>query len=319
MKKCFLILLFSVFILTSCSQKKYSTQFYGYFDTIVSIEGYFDSEEDFNKASNIVIETLKEYDTLLDIHDNGDLKSLNEARSIEVKPELSNVLKFGIEAENITKGYCNIAMGKVFQLWHEAREADVPYLPTFESLKAASKHSDITSIKAEGNTVTLENEILIDTGAIAKGYVSDILRKRLTNAGFDNMYVNLGGNVVVIGNKDGKGWNVGIRNPMSDSGIADMVSATDSCLVTSGNYQRYFEYEGKKYHHIISPDTLYPSDLYLSVTVLYENGAWADALSTALFNMSLEEGKEVLSRFKNIGVMWITAENEYIYYGTLKK
>ncbi|MBE6650708.1 MAG: FAD:protein FMN transferase [Ruminococcaceae bacterium] len=319
MKKGFFVLILFIALLTSCSPAKYSTQFYGYFDTVISVEGYFDSEEDFNKACGIVTTTLREYDSLFDIYDDGELKKLNEERELVSSPELVRAIEFGVEAYNVTNGYCNIAMGNTLSLWHDARESDSPYLPTLISLQEAQRHSDISNVKTDGERITLDGETLIDMGAVAKGFVSDVLRQRLTDAGFDNMYVNLGGNVVVLGNKDGNGWNVGIRDPLNESGIADAVNVNDACLVTSGSYQRFFEYNGKKYHHIISPDTLYPSDRYLSVTVLYENGAWADVLSTALFNMSIDDGKEVLEKFDNIGVMWITSDNEYIYYGTLKK
>lgn len=319
-----MICVFFCIILTSCSQPRYNTQFFGYFDTVVSVDGYFESQDEFDRACNIIEETLEEYDGIFDIYGDGELKKLNDVKQAEVSLKLANAIAFGIKAEGMTKGYCNIAMGSVLSLWHEAREAEVPYLPDKAVLEEAAKHTDISCLSFQAHStenveVTLtDGYASLDMGAIAKGIVSDVLRERLTEAGFDNMYVNLGGNVMVIGSKDGDGWSVGIQDPDGE-GIADAVSVTDSCLITSGSYQRYFEYGGKRYHHIISPDTLYPSDRYKSVSVLYENGSWADALSTALFNMSVEEGKEILDKFENIGVMWITAEGEYIYYGTLKK
>ncbi len=323
MKKLFLIFMLSLF-LTSCSEPRQSTQFFGYFDTVVSLDGYFDSEEDFKKACEITENTLKEYDWVFDIYDNGELKNLNETKKATVSLKLANAIAFGIKAEKVTKGYCNVAMGSVLSLWHEARESDVPYLPDMAKLEEAAKHTDISSFSYNTKNldkveITLTDSLMsLDMGAVAKGIVSDVLRDALTEAGFDNLYVNMGGNVMVIGNRDGGGWSVGIQNP-DGNGIAHAVKVSDSCLVTSGSYQRYFEYNNQRYHHIISPDTLYPSNRYKSVSVLYENGAWADALSTALFNMSIEEGEEILAEFENIGVMWITNENEYVYYGTLKK
>lgn len=323
MKKLILLLL-PLLLLFSCSNGRQSKQFFGYFDTVVSIDGCFESDEDFTRACGIVEETLKKYDKIFDIYTDGELKLLNDTKKAVVSLELANAIVFGIKAEAVTKGGCNIAMGSVLSLWHEAREADLPYLPDRARLEEAARHTDINCLSYNAHSkdsveITLtDSEASLDMGAIAKGIVSDVLREKLTEAGFDDLYVNLGGNVMVIGDKDGKGWSVGIQNPDGD-GIADAVKVTDACLVTSGSYQRYFEYEGERYHHIISPDTLYPSNRYKSVSVLYESGAWADALSTALFNMSVDEGKAILDGFENIGVMWITAENEYIYYGTLKK
>lgn len=324
MKKLCLIFILLSLMLVSCGQKRYNTQVFGYFDTVTSVDGYFESTEEFERACSIVEDTLKEYDKIFDIYTDGELKHLNDTRKAEVSLKLANAIAFGIKAEEVTRGYCNIAMGSVLSLWHEAREAEVPYLPDTAKLKEASKHTDIScfSYEAHGTDsveiALTDSEMSLDMGAVAKGIVSDVLRERLTLEGFDNLIVNMGGNVIVLGDKDGGGWSVGIQTP-DGKGIAEVVKVADSCLVTSGSYQRYFEYNGKKYHHIISPETLFPSDRYESVSVLCDNGAWADALSTALFNMSIEEGEKILGEFDNIGVMWITADGEYIYYGTLKK
>lgn len=320
MKKLLLLFVLPCLFLISCAPKMYSTQYFTYFDTVISVEGFFESKEDFERACEIIEGTLKEYDAIFDIYADGELKKLNDQKQLEVSSTLLDAIAFGIRAENVTKGYCNVAMGSVLSLWHEAREADAHYLPDDVALAEASGHTDISQLSVSGNTVTLADERMsLDMGGIAKGIVSDVLRERLAEAGFDDLYVNLGGNVMVMGNKQGKGWSIGVQDPAAENGIAHVVTVEDQCLVTSGSYQRFFEYKGKKYHHIISPDTLYPSDRYLSVTVLYENGAWADALSTALFNMSIEDGEKILDGFDNIGVMWITSENKYIYYGTLKK
>ena len=324
MKKICLLIIVLTSVLVSCSPRRYSTQFFEYFDTVVSIDGYFKSAEDFEKACKTVEEILREYDEIFDIYSYGELKRLNDTKKTEISLKLANAIAFGIKAENVTNGYCNIAMGSVLSLWHEARESETPYLPDVAELERAAQHTDISGLSYQAHStdsveITLsDSEMSLDMGAVAKGIVSDILRERLTLEGFDNLIVNMGGNVVVIGDKDGSGWTVGIQNPDSN-GIAESVRVTDSCLVTSGSYQRYFEYNGKRYHHIISPDTLFPSDRYKSVSVLYENGAWADALSTALFNMTVEDGEKILEQFENIGVMWIITDGEYIYYGTLEK
>ncbi len=317
MKK--LIFLLPLLLLISCSEKRYSEEIFGYFDTVVSVDGYFDSKKDFDEAYSIVVDTLREYHEAFDIHGGGELQRLNEERALTVSDELKDAILFGIEAERRTNGYCNIALGSVISLWHEAREADVHYLPSKNTLIQAGEHTDIENILIEGSKITLlDDSLTLDLGAVSKGYVADILKKRLEDRGFDEMIVNLGGNVIVIGDKNGEGWRVGVQNPEGD-GLIETVSVSDSSLVTSGSYQRYFEFENKTYHHIISPDTLYPADLYLSVSVLFGESIWADALSTALFSMSIEDGKKVLSDFEGIGVLWVTKNGEKIYYGSLEK
>ena len=313
MKK--ILVLLSCLFLVSCSPQRYSTQIFGYFDTVITVDGYFESEEKFQEALKITEETLLEYHELFDIHTSGKLKALNEEKTSS-DTELIKAINFGIKSEEVTRGKCNIALGSVLSLWHKARENKV--LPNDDDLKEASLHTNISEIEIREDRVTLHNDISLDFGAIAKGYVADILRERLLSKGFDQMIVNLGGNVLVIGDKEGKGWSIGIQDPNNDSDLIHTVKVSDSSLVTSGVYQRYFEVDGKRYHHIISPDTLYPADDYLSVSVLYKESAWADAISTALFCTSIEEGKEILKNFENIGVIWIKKDGTLISYGTLK-
>ncbi len=317
MKK--ILLLFFCIFLTSCSAQRYSTEFFGYFDTVVSLDGKFESKGDFQRACEIVEDTVSEYHYIFDIHTNGELKELNEKGSLDVSDELLDAIKFGIDAENKTLGYCNIAMGSVLSLWHDARESEVPYLPSFQLLQKMSEFTDIDKIIIEGNRVTLPEGMTLDLGGIAKGYVSDILRERLEKEGFNNLIVNMGGNVIVLGNKDGEGWKVGVKDPENEGSLADTVSISDSSLVTSGNYERYFEYGGVRYHHIISPDTLFPSEDYLSVSILYHESRWADALSTALFSASVEDAYRILESFSDIGVLWIKDNGQKIYYGSFNK
>ncbi len=315
MKK--LLILLTCILLTSCSQERYSTQIFGYFDTVVNIDGYFDNEEEFQEAVKITEETLKEYHALFDIHTSGKLKTLNEEK-ISFDKELINAINFGINVEEVTNGRCNIALGSLLSLWHEARENKI--LPSGDLLRSAAHHTDISKIQIEENKVILlDPDMSLDFGAIAKGYVADILREKLTKSRFEEMIVNLGGNVLVIGDKDGNGWNIGIQDPENENALVETIKVSDSSLVTSGVYQRYFEVNGQRYHHIISPDTLYPADDYLSVSVLYKESAWADALSTALFCMPIEEGEQILEKFENIGALWIKKDGTKHFYGTLKK
>ena len=310
-----LLLFFICLFLCSCSDKRYSTQIFGYFDTVVSVDGYFENEKEFEKACAIIENTLSDYHNALDIHSkNGEAAILNSRKSLTVSTMLLDAIHFGIKVNEVTFGNCNIAMGAVLEEWHKARENGV--LPDFEVLEDKAKYTNIENIEISGNTVTLLDENMsLDFGAIAKGYVADLLKESLKGY---NMIINLGGNVLVLGDKDGSGWKVGVQDPENENALSKTLTIKDTSLVTSGVYQRYFEYEGKRYHHIISPDTLYPSDNYLSVTVLYESSAWADALSTALFNMSIEEGKEILENFDDIGVMWIKNDGNIEYYGNIK-
>jgi thiamine biosynthesis lipoprotein len=135
----------------------------------------------------------------------------------------------------------------------------------------------------------------IDLGGIAKGYTSSRVIQIMKDCGIEHAIINLGGNVQVLGTKtDGSDWRVAIQNPDSESSYLGILSTADKAVITSGGYERYFEQDGQVYHHIIDPQTGYPSDSDLtSVTIVYSDGTTADALSTALFAMGLDGAKEL--------------------------
>ena len=125
--------------------------------------------------------------------------------------------------------------------------------------------------------------------------------------------LNLGGNIKLIGTKPkGKDFNVGVQNPTSNDNSI-ILKLTDYSIVTSGSYQRYYYVDGISYHHIINPETLMPENNFLSVTIVSKDSTLCDCLSTALFNMTIDEGKEVLKNFEDTYAMWIDT-NENITY-----
>ena len=156
----------------------------------------------------------------------------------------------------------------------------------------------------------------LDLGAIAKGYAVEMAAQMLEEKGISGYVINVGGNVRTVGTKaDGSAWVVGIENPDDDGSqpyLAYLHLAGES-IVTSGSYQRYYTVEGKAYHHIIDPETLMPAEYYRSVSVICKNSADGDALSTALFCMSLEEGMSLIQNFDGVEAMWVFPDGEKRY------
>ena len=180
--------------------------------------------------------------------------------------------------------------------------------PSDEQIQEALKHIDINSIQIDGNTVRyLDSELSLDLGAIAKGYTAQLAKEALNKAGLTNGYINAGGNVVLLGEKeDGSNWKIGIQSPDSSDALVQYETKKATCLVTSGDYQRYFTYKKKKYSHIIDPQTGYPANYVRSVTVITKDSDKADALSTTLFCMSVEDGKKYLSTLDyDVQAIWI--------------
>ena len=148
--------------------------------------------------------------------------------------------------------------------------------------------------------------MLLDVGAVAKGYATEMIARELKEMGVSGYGLSVGGNVRLIGTKPGgEKWNVGIENPNDAyGGYVENLSVADVSVVTSGSYQRYYVVDGAIYHHIIDKDTLYPSDYFASVSIITENSALADALSTALFSMPIENGRALINGIENTEAIW---------------
>ena len=218
-------------------------------------------------------------------------------------------------------------LGSVLKIWHDLREdaeRDFGYLdpskiPSQSELSAAAQHTSIDSLIIDEENLTVyisDPKASIDVGAIAKGYAVERLAEILEDEGADSLVLNIGGNLRFIGTKpDGDDWLTGITNPdkESEDSLKCKVEVSDTSLVTSGDYERYFIAGDEKYHHIIDPATLMPADYFSSVSIITKDSGLADALSTALFCMSYEEGKALVEDCADIEVIWIYKDGSVKY------
>ena len=214
-------------------------------------------------------------------------------------------------------------MGAVTKLWHDAREdgtkkPENAYLPDSQELEEASKHCDINNliIDETSRTVYISDPYMrIDVGALGKGYATEIAAEFLIENGVTSYVLNIGGNIRAIGTKPGaNGWVTGIKNPDKNSNevFSARVVISDISLVTSGDYERFYTVDGVRYHHIIDPSTNMPANYFSSISVFTENSGLADALSTALFCMSYEDGLKLVEEIGCVDVIWISHD------GTIK-
>jgi thiamine biosynthesis lipoprotein len=327
--------LLSCLSLYSCTspKEKYSNHTFDYFDTVTTVTGYASSKEEFDDVFKQITDLLKEYHKLFTIYDRyegiNNLTTVNELfdgahRPVKVDKKIIDMLLFSKEMCEKTNGKVNVAMGSVLSIWHDYREAgddpNTAVLPPMDKLEEAAKHTDINSliIDEEASTVFLSDpKMKLDVGAIAKGYAAEQIAQYLISKGIAEGYVlNVGGNVRAIGLRGDKTpWVAGIDDPngTDDAPYYAIVNLEDLSLVTSGSYQRFYIVNGKSYHHIISPDTLMPATEYVSVSILCESSALADGLSTALFCMSIDEGKAVLKAIGNVEAMWVKENGDIIY------
>ena len=204
---------------------------------------------------------------------------------------------------------------------------DEHHVPSADELAALLGHTgrDQVTLKetADGYAVTLLDGTQLDLGGIAKGYAADLLRAQLEEEGVTSATLDLGGDVFVMGRKsDGTDWRIAVKNPADTESYLGVVSAADKFIVTSGVYERYFEENGVRYHHIIDPETGSPAESGLvSVTVLCENGAWADALSTACFVLGTDGALALRNALSAQGtdfeLILVTDDDRVLYTGGL--
>lgn len=310
MKRLICLLLICL-LLVGCTPtaESQTATFFDVFDTVTTVKGG-NAEELHGK--------LQQYHKLFDIYHSYEglqnLKTVNDnagIRPVKVDKAIIELLTECVDYYHLTGGRVNICMGSVLKLWHEARNESLEmpenaHIPDAEALKEAAKHTDISKliIHKENSTVYLSDpQMSLDVGAVAKGWAG---RKVAEDAPAGTL-ISLGGNVIATGGKDAETpWTVGVQDPRGDA-VIETIPLTKGAVVTSGDYQRVFTVGGQDYPHIIDPATGMPGMLWSSVTVVCEDSALADALSTALFLMDLDEGKALAGKC-GATALWIDKE-----------
>lgn len=314
--------------------EKHTVKVYEYFDTITTFMAYTKDEKEFDHYVSVLKDELKTYHELYNSYDAFDgvnnFRTINEnagKEPVKVDERVIELIDYSKEMYELTGGKINIAMGSLLGLWHDYREMsldnpDKAAIPEESMLVEASQHKDIDSIVVdeENKTVFIKDpEVQIDIGAIGKGYATKIIANRLREEGLKHGILSVGGDDVLIGNNpasENSYYKIAIQNPNledKENPYSSVVSLKNTSVVTSGDYQRYFMVDGKRYHHIIDPDTMYPSTKWRSVSVIMDDIARADTISTYLFILDLKEGQDFA---KKIGaeVMWI--DEQYKSYTT---
>lgn len=326
------LLLALALLLTGCvlpsagsGKKQYQASYLTLFDTVTYINGMAESEEAFQAQAREIHDQLLTYHQLFDIYNCyeglNNLKTVNDNAGItpvEVDGRIIRLLEDCRTYYELTGHKVNAAMGSVLALWHEARTAglDDPAnaaLPDARALEEAGLHTswDAVVIDPVSSTVYLSDpEMRLDVGAVAKGWSV----QQVAQTAPEGLLISVGGNVCATGPKDESGtpWVVGIANPDGSDQYLHTLSVADQAVVTSGDYQRYYVVGGKRYHHIIDPETLYPADHWRSVTIVCGDSGLADALSTALFLLSQEEGQALLETC-GAEAMWVDAQGNCYY------
>lgn len=287
-----------------------------FFDTIINVTIYDTSRQDALDGCIALAEKYEHYfsDTLPD----SDISLINSHpyKPVEVHPETIELITRALSYGKSSDGMFDITIGRLSDLWAFSEETDERSLPDPSDIESAVSHINYRNITVQDNTITLNDEkSAIDLGGIAKGYIADKMKEYLLDEGINSALINLGGNVLAIGKKPGKGsFTIGIQKPFSENGepIAS-VEVSNLSVVTSGTYQRYYEIDGRICHHILDPKTGYPCDNGLSsVTIITASSAEADALSTSVFLMGPKEGLKYVESLDDTEAVFVTTDDKLI-------
>lgn len=302
---------------------KSQKSFYGTFDTVIDIMAFTEDQADFEAYFDLA---EVEFQRLHRLYDNyNSYEGLNNIYTVnaqaglapvEVDPDLLNLILFSIEGYEKTGGRVNIALGPVLSIWHDYREAGIEnpaqaQVPPLADLQAANQLTDIKKVivDQEASTIFLEEAgMSLDLGAVAKGYATELVARKLEAAGLQSAIISAGGNVRTIGvPMDGKRtrWGIGIQNPdlKAQENVVAILYPKEAAIVTSGDYQRVYQVGGQVYHHLIDPETLMPASHFRSVSIMTKDSGLADLWSTALFLADKDEGR-TLAEANGIEALW---------------
>lgn len=311
MKKLFLLGLCSL-LMTSCAPKSAEdTRFM--LNTICSITVY--SEENKDKTSeelvNEAFDLCQTYeDTFSRTIEGSDIYNINNSGGapVTVSDDTIEILETAKYFSELSDGAFDITTAPLSIRWDF--EGENPSVPPDNEIQELLEKVDYTKIKIDGNTVTLEAPVeAIDLGAIAKGYIADKLAEFLKDNGVTSAIISLGGNIYAIGEnaEEKRPFNLGVQDPQAEDGsILGYLQLSDKSLVTSGDYQRYFMQDGKRYHHILDPKTGYPAESGLSsVTIISDSSVVGDALSTTCFVLGKDKGLELINSYDGVEAIFI--------------
>jgi thiamine biosynthesis lipoprotein len=289
----------------------YTAQFTA-MDSPMAITAYGDNAE---KAVKDAEDIIIDIDAKTDVYDTGsEVARLNVQGSLTgASPDVTELLTRGRDLSEQSGGTFNIAIRPVTALWRIGH--DDARVPSNDELKAALSKVDYHNVVINGTDITLKNKAAVDPGGIAKGYAADRVAGLFREMDIKNALITLSGNIYVLGkNEDSEDWQIGLQDPAHETAYIGVLFVSDTSVVTSGSYERYSDIGGVRYGHLFDPQTGYPveNDL-LSVTIISEDSALADAYSTALFVMGSEKAQKFQAEHAGqFDAVLVTKDNKII-------
>lgn len=298
---------------TSKQEQSYNQQLFA-MDTYMSLTAYGENAKEAVEAS---VEEIQRIEQLISIgFDSSEVSKLNQQGEGNASEDTQILLQKSMELWEKTDGVFDISIYPVMKLWGFADENYK--VPKEDELRETLKLVDAGKISYDegAHRISFEQKgMAIDFGGIGKGYTSNRVMEVFKEYGVKSGIINLGGNVQTLGSHtDQSKWNVAIKDPMHTEDMLGTLKIANQAVITSGGYERYFEENGKTYHHIIDPATGYPADSgILSATIISEDGMLADGLSTSLFIMGIDKATEYWRQSKETFDFIIEAKDGTLY------
>jgi len=281
--------------------------------TVVEIKGFSTDEKKLDRAISDAFAEMRRVDEKFSsFRPESEISRLSSAGgAFKVSKETAQLLKLGQRISRLSDGAFEMGLGRLKQLW--AIESDAPKVPTEQQIRAALEQIGPEDLQIEGTLVRKAHpDLQIDLGGIAKGYAIDRAIEVLRQEGVQSAAVNAGGDIRLLGDRNGEPWKIGIQHPRRTEQVLATLPLSDRAVVTSGDYERFFEKDGIRYHHIFDPLSGRPARLCQSVTVVAADAATADALATAVFVLGPIKGFKLLEEQQGVEGLMVTAAGEVL-------
>ena len=251
--------------------------------------------------------------------ETSELYKVNTQQTTAISDELYELIELGLYYSQLSYGAFDITIGSVSRLWDF--NTDTPDVPDSSAITDALAYVDYTKVSLSTDNdgthhISIPDGYCLDLGAIAKGYIADKIKAYLIDNGVERAIINLGGNVLCVGEKSlDNPFLIGIKKPFSEDSVPLVtLRLNNKSAVSSGNYERYFYQDGKLYHHILNPSTGYPYDNGLSdVTIISDASVTGDCLSTTCFALGADKGLELIESLSGIEAMFVMSDGTIKY------
>ena len=313
MKKCIAALtaLLLLFLFCGCRPRQTALSRTDYLlDTVVTLTLYGATEGDLDAA----FAEIRRLNDLLDAYspfsELGWLQAAAGERPVAVSKETMELLTFAKDLYGRTGGYLDVTVGPLIDLWDIRNGGHYPAEGELTRALGLLGMDDLILDEAKGTAYLMRPGMRVDLGALAKGYIADKVKAVLLDRGVESGVIDLGRNILLIGEKPGEApFSIGIQSPTDAGNLLRVLSLRDRSLVTSGTYERYFERDGVRYHHVLDPFTGFPADRgLLAVTVLSSSSLWGDGLSTACLLLGVEGGMALIDSLAEAEALFVLTD-----------